>query len=128
MTTIQKVNLALRATMEFGIVLALGYWGFHSGQTSAAKWLLAIGAPALGFGFWGMVDFHQAGRVSESLRLVQELLVSGLAAVALYAAGQHALGWALAINSVIYHGLVYLSGNKLLKHNVPGDQLGASPS
>jgi len=33
-------------------------------------------------GFWGAVDFHQAGRLAEPLRLVQELAISGLAAVA----------------------------------------------
>lgn len=42
------------------------------------------------------MDFHRAGRLAEPLRLLQELAVSGLAAVALYAVGQHLLGWALA--------------------------------
>jgi hypothetical protein len=75
----------------------------------------AVGAPALGFGFWGAVDFHQAGRLGEPLRLLQELAISGLAAVALYAAGQHLLGWALGLLSVIYHALVYAQGGRLLK-------------
>ena len=79
------------------------------------KLLLGIGAPVLGFGFWGLVDFHQAGRLGEPLRLVQELAITGLAAVALYVAGQHALGWAMAILSVINHALVYISGDTLLK-------------
>ena len=42
---------------------------------------------------------------------MQELAVSGLAAVALYAAGQHLLGWALGLLSVAYHALVYLQGD-----------------
>lgn len=72
--------------------------------------LLAVGAPALGFGLWGAVDFHWAGRLSEALRLTQELLLSGVAAVALYAAGQQILGWALALVSVAYHALLYAQG------------------
>jgi Protein of unknown function (DUF2568) len=109
------VTLALRALMEAGIVGALGYWGYRTGTDTGMTILLAAGAPALGFGFWGAVDFHQAGRLAEPLRLLQELAISGLAAVALYAAGQHLLGWALGLLSVIYHALVYAQGGRLLK-------------
>ena len=70
--------------------------GFHTGDGTAGSLLLGLGAPALGFGFWGAVDFHRAGRWAEPLRLVQEVVVSGLAALALYVAGQHVLGGALA--------------------------------
>ena len=101
--------------MEAGIIAAFGYWGYHTGTSTVGKVLLAVGAPVLGFGFWGAVDFHQAGRLSEALRLIQELVISGLAAVALYAAGQHVLGWALASVSVVYHVLVYAHGGRLLK-------------
>ena len=109
-------NLGLRAVMEFGIVLALGYWGFQTGSSPGMKILLGIGAPVVGFGFWGLVDFHQAGRLSEPLRLVEELVISGIAAFALYVAGQHVLGLALAGISVVYHTLVYALGGSLLKH------------
>ncbi len=115
MTKMQAFNLALRATMEAGIVLAFAYWGYQIGPTLGWKILWAIGAPLLGFGFWGAVDFHQAGRMAEPLRLVEELVISLLAAVALYTTGQHVLGWILAMISIVYHLLVYLSGGHLLK-------------
>jgi hypothetical protein len=108
-------NVALRGVMELGIVLALAYWGYHTGGSTLAKVALAVGAPALGFGFWGLVDFHQAGRMAEPLRLVQELVISGLAAVALVVAGQPALGWALGLISIAHHALVYGLGQRLLK-------------
>jgi beta-xylosidase len=101
--------------MEAGIVAAFGYWGYHTGTSAVVKVLLAVGVPVVGFGFWGAVDFHQAGRFSEALRLIQELVISGLAAVALYAAEQHVLGWVLASVSVVYHVLVYARGDRLLK-------------
>lgn len=41
--------------MELGIVAALGYWRIQTGQSTGAKILLALGAPVLGFGFWGLV-------------------------------------------------------------------------
>jgi hypothetical protein len=108
-------TLVLRVLMEAGIVAAFAWWGYRAGAGIALKILLAAGAPALGFGFWGAVDFHQAGRLAEPLRLLQELAISSLAAVAVYAAGQHFLGWVLGLLSVAYHALVYLQGGRLLK-------------
>lgn len=115
LTPLQQLNLALRALMELGIVVAFGYWGFQTGTGLVMKVLLAIAAPVLGFGFWGLVDFHQAGRLAEPLRLTQELAVSALAAVALVVAGQPALGWGLGVISLVHHALVYPLGETLLK-------------
>ena len=116
MTRQEQINLALRAIMETGIVFAFAYWGYQTGQTTAVKILFAIGAPLLGFGFWGIVDFHQAGRWAEPLRLLEELAISGLAALALYIAGQPILAWIMVGISIVYHILVYASGGRLLKH------------
>lgn len=109
-------NVALRAVMELGIVAGLASWGFEAGGGMGSKILLGIAAPVVGFGAWGAVDFRRAGRYAEPLRLTQELLISGLAALAWYAAGEHALGWALAVLSLVHHALVYLLGQRLLKH------------
>ena len=77
----ERINLILRVTMETGIVVALGFWGYRAGSGPAAKIALMIAVPLIGFGFWGTVDFHQAGRLAEPLRLTQELVISGLAAL-----------------------------------------------
>lgn len=114
MSPLQRLNLALRALLEASVVLGLAYWGVDAGDDTGGKLLLGVGAPVLGFGFWGAVDFRQAGRLAEPLRLVQELAISALAAAALYAAGQPELGIALAALSIVYHGLVYASGARLL--------------
>ena len=116
MTLAQRINLALRVVMEVGIVVALAWWGAQATESTATNIALEIGAPLLAFGFWGLVDFHWAGHWSEPLRLLQELAVSGLAAVAWYAAGHHALAWTLAGISGVYHALVYLTGESLLEH------------
>ena len=115
MTASERVNLGLRVLMEVGIVAALADWGWHLGGSGGTRALLAIAAPLVGFGFWGAVDFRRAGRLAEPLRLVQELAVSGLAALAWWVAGTHALGLSLAGLSVVYHAAVYASGARLLK-------------
>lgn len=110
-----RVNLMLRALLEVGIVTGCGYWGYRTGTDALTATLLAIGAPATVFGFWGLVDFRRAGRFAEPLRFTQELAVSFLAAAAVYRAGQPHLGWALAGLSIIHHLLIYALGDRLLK-------------
>ncbi len=114
MPRMPRLTLTLRVTMETGIIAALAWWGYHTGPTTTTKIALVVAVPAAGFGFWGAVDFRQAGRLAEPLRLAQELAVSGLAAAALYAAGQHLFGWALGVTSAAYPALVYANGGRLL--------------
>jgi hypothetical protein len=106
----ERITLVFRVTMETGIVVALGFWGYHVGGVA-----LMIAIPVVGFGLWGSVDLHQAGRLAEPMRLAQELVISGLAALAWYAAGHHAAGIALGGLSILYHALVYATGARLLK-------------
>ena len=115
MSPASAVNLGLRVIMETGVVAGLAYWGVHTGDTAAAKAALGIGAPLVGFGIWGALDFRDAGPHAEALRLAEELVISGLAAAALYAAGRPILGAALAAVSIAHHLLVYAIGERLLK-------------
>lgn len=115
MEAVQMLDLALRAFMELGVVVALGDWGYHLVDGSVTRLLLMVGAPAVGFGFWGLVDFRRAGRFAEPLRLIQELAVSGFAAWAWYVTGRHVPGLALAGVSVVHHVTVYATGRRLLK-------------
>jgi Protein of unknown function (DUF2568) len=115
LVVLKKFNLALRGIMELGIVVALGFWGFHTGRNTFMKIILGIGAPVIVFGFWGLVDFRNAGSKSEFLRLIQELVLSGLASIALYFAGEHALAWFLVLISIAHHILVYSLDETLLK-------------
>jgi hypothetical protein len=114
MSAMQKLNLTLRVLLELGVIAALAYWGVHAGQSAFAKVLLGIGVPLVGFGLWGAVDFHRSPH-GEILRLVQEFVISGVAAAAWYAAGPHVLAIALGGLSVVYHTAVYASGERLLK-------------
>ncbi len=121
-TPTQRVTLTLRVATEVGVIAALAYWGAHDRASTTGSVLLALAAPAIGFGIWGGVDFRFAHRYAEPLRLIEELAISGLASTALYVAGQQGFGISLAALSVIYHALVYAAGERLLKpspHNPP---------
>ena len=78
--------------MELGIIVGLATWGYHAGQTLALKLLLAIGAPLVIFSFWSLFDFRGVVPNPEPYRLLQELALSGLAAIAWIAAGRRTLG------------------------------------
>ena len=108
-------RLALRALLETAVVAGLAYWGVSTGDITLGKIGLGVGAPLVGFGIWGAVDFRQAGRLAEPMRLLEELVISGLAALAVYSAGLHAAGIALVILTFAYHALVYLQGARLLE-------------
>ncbi len=118
-TPLVVANIALRALMEFGLVVALGLWGFHLGSQLALplapRLALALALPTLGFGFWGAVDFRGAGRLAEPLRLLQELGLTGVAAAGLALTGLAPWGAALAALSIVHHALVYALDQRLLK-------------
>lgn len=116
-SALQWFNVGLRGLMELGIVVGLGYWGYQAGSTVLLKVLLAVLTPLLVFGFWGLVDFHQAGSLAEPLRLLQELVICGGTAVALFVAGQPILAWIFGLIAIVQHGLVYLTGDRLLKQS-----------
>ena len=101
--------------MELGIVAALAYWGVQTGAATPMKALLGIAAPLVGFGIWGVIDFRTTGAMAEPLRLAEELVISGLAALGAYTAGAQTLGWALGLLSLVYHALVYAAGDRLLR-------------
>ncbi len=122
------MNVALRGVMEAGIVAAMADWGVRTGGTPIAKAALGIAAPLVVFGTWGAVDFRKAGRLAEWLRLAEELVLSAVAVVALYVAGRPLLAWSLAAASIVHHALVYVCGDRLLKHrSAPAAGAGVRP-
>ena len=101
--------------METLLVLGLGYLGYLMGEGKFWKIFLAILMPVVFFGIWGIVDFRRLNKYAESFRLIEEMLITLLAAAALYVYGAHFIAWALAILSVVHHSLTYLIGDRLLK-------------
>jgi hypothetical protein len=72
-------------------LVALGYWGFVTGQGTLGKLLLGLSAPLLAAILWGALVAPKARwPAMEPWRLFVELIVFGAAAIGLYAAGQPA--------------------------------------
>jgi len=98
LTIIKSANLALAFFLELGVLAALGYWGFQTGQGTIASIALGIGAPALAVVVWWLFGAPKAKwHLNGVFRLLLEVIFFGSAAVALYAAGQHVLGVAFAL-------------------------------
>ena len=113
MSTSERINLLLRVTLETGVVVALGFWGYHDGGGTAARIGLVVAAPALGFGLWGAVDFHQAGRLAEPATTRAGARDLGRCCRSRgISPASHGLGIALGALSLVYHLLVYLAGGR----------------
>jgi hypothetical protein len=109
LTIIKNANLALAFFLELGVLAALGYWGFQSGQGTIAKFGLGIGAPVLAVVVWWLFGAPQAmWHLNGVFRLLLEVIFFGSAAVALYTAGQHNLGVAFALLFVLNTLLISL--------------------
>jgi hypothetical protein len=106
------INLAVRFLLELAALAALGYWGWtlHEGLLRV---VLAIGLPLGAAVLWGTLavpgDPSRSGRapvpVPGIVRLALELILFGLAAWALYDAGQPALGTILAAVVVLHYAV-----------------------
>ncbi len=111
MVILQYTNLALRFFLELCALMALGYWGFQTGKGVMLKWLLGIGAPLLTAVMWGTFGSPNAAvKLSAPLHVLLEVLVFGLPAVALFAAGKPTWAWIFAITVIINRALMYVWG------------------
>lgn len=89
-------NLVLRFLLEIAMLVALGYWGFATGDAAWQRVALGLGAPLLALVAWGALVAPRAKwRLADPWRLGVETVLFGLAGWALWAAG--AGGWAIAL-------------------------------
>ncbi|WP_069187954.1 YrdB family protein [Bacillus sp. FJAT-27251] len=92
------MNLALRFVLEVCALVALSYWGFHTGKGYFFKFGLGIGAPLIIAIIWGVFGSPAAPiPVHGFIRLILEIAIFGLAIIALYGAGHPSLALIFAI-------------------------------
>lgn len=105
---LKSANTALAFFLELGALVALGYWGFHTGPNRLVKIGLGIGLPVAAIVIWG---FWGAPNSSTQLQgfwfLLLQIVFFGGAAVALYAANKHTLGIIFALVFVVNCVLLY---------------------
>ena len=107
MQAFKGINLAIRFVLELAALAALAYWGTQTGS-GVVRWLLAAGAPAIFILVWARFVAPKAERrLPVRQRIPLELVLFGLAAVALAVAGAAWLGIAFAVVAVVNIVLVY---------------------
>jgi Protein of unknown function (DUF2568) len=98
LTIIKNANLALTFFLELGVLVALGYWGFQTGQGTVARISLGLGAPVAAAILWAVFGAPRARwHLKGAWRVLLQIVFFGSAALALSAAVSPALGvaWAL---------------------------------
>jgi Protein of unknown function (DUF2568) len=111
LTMIKNANLALAFFLELGVLIALGYWGFQTGQGTIARIGLGIGAPAVAVVVWALFGAaNSARRLRGSWLLMLRVVFFGSASVALFTAGQRVLGVVFGLVFVVNLVLIYAWG------------------
>lgn len=101
-----STNLAVRFLLELGALGAVGYWGAHTGNTTATKIALGAGLPLALAVIWGTFVAPKAGvHVPGAIHILVQVVVFGSAAVALYSLHRTGLaaayGGTVAINAAL---------------------------
>jgi Protein of unknown function (DUF2568) len=105
LAALRAANLALKFLLELGALAAFAYWGSRTGPT-AVNILLGVGAPLAMAVVWGTWAAPRAARrLERAPRVILELSVFALAALALIAADAPlvaaAFGAAVVLNAAL---------------------------
>ncbi|MFB6154315.1 MAG: YrdB family protein [Haloferacaceae archaeon] len=101
----------VRFVLEVCALLALGYWGFRTGD-GVTRYALALGAPLVAAAVWGLFGSPAAPRrLPGPARLLLEAVVFAAAAVALFLAGMPVLAGAFALVAVVDRALLFALGD-----------------
>ncbi|HEX8983116.1 MAG TPA: YrdB family protein [Ktedonobacterales bacterium] len=95
-------NLAVAFLLEFCLLAAFCFWGFHANTSVPAKVALGIGLPLVVAVFWGLFMAPRARYpVSRPLYWVNYCALFGIGALMLAFAGQLLLGIVFAIVALL---------------------------
>jgi hypothetical protein len=109
MDALKILNLMVRFLLELCLLAAVGYWGFKTQSGWLLKILFGIGLPALLATLWGLFVAPKAiYPLNAAAHLTLELVLLALGAVALFASGKPAIGWAYTIILVVNKILLVL--------------------
>jgi hypothetical protein len=105
---IKNANLALAFFMELGVLVALGYWGFHTGAGTITKIILGIGAPVVAVVIWGLLGAPKSAWQLQGLwYLALSVVWFGSTALGLFVASQRNLGIVFALVFAVNQVLAY---------------------
>ena len=104
---VRPANDGLRFLLELCALAALAYWGFRV-SSGATQWVLGVGAPLAMAAMWGRFMSPKAThRLDDPARLMAEVAIFGMAAVALVDADAPTLAIALAAAVAVHLVLTF---------------------
>ena len=109
MALLKFANLALAFLLELGMLAALGYWGFHTGESSISRISLGLGAPLLAATVWGIFLSPKATvKVPRVIKFILQVIVFGAAVAALFAADRPTWAWVFGLLVILNKILLYI--------------------
>lgn len=106
MEGVKGLLLAVRFGLELAALVALGYWGFETGDGTVTKIVLGLGAPLVAAVLWGLFVSPKARFQSPASKAVFELVVFVAAVLALVDADQTGFAIAFAVVAILDSALV----------------------
>lgn len=107
MEMLKRANVIVSFLLELAMLLAFGYWGFHTGQNLWLKLALGLGVPLVVIVVWGLFLAPRAvNRADSTLGIVMTWGLFCLAALALLHAGRPVLCAAMLAAAAINRTLV----------------------
>ena len=104
----ESVNLAVRFILEVGVLVALGHWGWKTGE-GAMRWVFAIGAVLAAVVVWTLfVSPDPTIELARPIRLIIEFAVWVAAGAALWATGLRPLAIAFVVIALVTGTLNYV--------------------
>lgn len=105
----KMANAALSFLLELAMLVAFGYFGFHSSGPAWLKWLIGIGLPLVVAVFWGLFMAPQASyRLPWPVLPIVALILFLVSAALLYIAGGKTWAIFMAIASAVNAALVFV--------------------
>jgi hypothetical protein len=89
MAVFKGINLALSFLLELAMLVAFGYWGFNTGDSTLVHILFGIGLPVIAIIIWSIYNAPMSKRrLPRTPRTILEVVMFSLAALMLALAGQ----------------------------------------
>src|ERR671919_1889430 len=101
MEALKSANLALRFVLELGALVAVGYWGWKTGD-GVMRWVLPIAGVLAVVAAWILfVSPDPRIELAPPVRLIIEFAVWAAAGAALYAASQRGLAIGFVVVAIV---------------------------
>jgi len=109
MAILKNINLALSFLLELVMLVAYGYWGFHTGDSTLVHILFGIGLPVIAIIIWSIYNAPQSKRrLPRTPRTILEVVMFGLGALMLAIAGQTTWAVVFVVLIVVNQILIYI--------------------